>query len=438
MLYRKIEKSIVEHLESDSRIIMIVDGARSVGKTFTVRQAAKKVYGEFIEINMLEDSVDKKHFAESMSVDEFIFRLNMVAPKINSKKFRKLVFIDEIQAYPYLLTLLKFLSENDEYRFICSGSLLGVTLQKTTSIPMGATRFIRMFPLDFEEFLIANNIGENAILKFKQYFNDSRSLDDSIHNTLMDKFKKYLMVGGLPLAVDTFIKTNDVKLVRDVQSDVFESYKIDASQYDQKDKLNIRKIYQMIPSLMENKKKRIKYKDIENKEDARFLQYANDFEYIISAGIAVSVQAVSNPEFPLTSTATRNIFKLYMNDVGLLTNVLFKNNYFPIIDSTASINLGSLYETIVATELNTHNHKMYYYDNKYKGEVDFLIDDHQTLSVLPIEVKSGKNYTKHSALNNLKNTPNYNVKKAYVFSNEKEIVVKDKVIYAPIYNIMFL
>ena len=193
----------------------------------------------------------------------------------------------------------------------------------------------------------------------------------------------------------------------------------------------------MLPSNMENKKKRIVAKNIENKKGKTFNDYSDEFEYLISAGIALNVQAISNPGFPLVQSSSKNLLRLYLNDVGILTSILYGNNIRAVLDDERSINLGSVYETVVASELIAHGYKLFYYDNRGKGEVDYLIDDYDSLSVVPVEVKSGKDYTVHSALSNFAKNENYNLKKAYVLSNEREVIKKDKIIYMPIYNIMF-
>lgn len=189
---------------------------------------------------------------------------------------------------------------------------------------------------------------------------------------------------------------------------------------------------------MENKKKRIVVKEIENKKGKTFNDYADEFGYLISSGISLSVQAISNPKFPLVETASKNLLKLYLNDVGILTNILYKNNVKAILDNERSINLGSVYECVAASELIAHGHKLFYYDNRKKGEVDYLIDDYENLSVLPIEIKSGKDYQIHSAISSFTNNVEYKIKFGYVFSNERTIKKRDKIIYLPIYYIMFI
>ena len=241
----------------------------------------------------------------------------------------------------------------------------------------------------------------------------------------------------MPDAINTYLSEKNIVSVRNIQAEIHEYYASDASKYSLENKLKISRIYDLIPSNMENKKKRVVVKNIEGKRGKTFNDYQEEFEYLVSAGIALNVQAISNPKFPLIESASKNLIKLYLNDVGILTGILYGNNINAILDDQKSINLGSVYETIVASELKAHGKKLYYYDNRNKGEVDFLIDDYDSLSVVPIEVKSGKDYTVHSALNNFVNSEDYHIQKGYVVSNERMISQKGKIIYVPIYYIMF-
>ena len=437
MLYRKIESVIENHLKSDSKKILLVDGARQVGKTYIIRYVGKKLFENFIEINMVEDSLGDRLFAETKSIEDFYLQVSMLEGHKMKAKENTLIFIDEIQAYPHLLTLLKFLSQDNKFTFIASGSLLGVTLSQTTSIPIGSIRKVRMFPLDFEEFLYANGMNEIVVSSMQKKFERLEALDEPMHKKMMDLFRKYLLVGGLPDAVNSYLEEKNIQSVREIQSEIHDYYAADASKYDEEKKLKIRRVYDLIPSNMENKKKRVVAQSIENKKGKTFNDYSDEFEYLISAGIALNVQAISNPVFPLIESTGKNLLKLYLNDVGILSGILYGNNIRAVLDDERSINLGAVYETVVASELIAHGHKLFYYDNRSKGEVDYLIDDYDSLSAVPIEVKSGKDYTVHSALNTFVQNEDYHIKKAFVVSNERTITQKGKITYIPIYYIMF-
>ncbi|MBO4629137.1 MAG: ATP-binding protein [Treponema sp.] len=438
-MFRKIKAYISDFLKSDPQKILIIDGARQVGKSYIIREAGTELFENYVEINLLEDSLNNCYFANTKSTSDFYLQLSMIAGDKLKEKENTLIFLDEIQAYPHLLTLLKFLNQENRFTYIASGSLLGITLSQTSSIPMGSIEVKQMYPMDFEEFLIANNFGELAISALKEKFNKRETLEENIHNNLLGLFKKYLLSGGLPEAVKTFVETNNIISVRTIQNQIHEYYGMDASKYDLEHKLKIKRIYDMIPSTLENKKKRIVVQDIENKKGKRFSSYQDEFDYLINAGVALEVKAISTPVFPLNEHSGKNLLKLYLNDVGILSGILYQNNIRAILDSENSINLGTLYEAVVAQELKAHGKQLFYYDNKSKGEVDFLINDYDSLSILPIEVKSGKDYSVHSALNSFLQNKDYNVSNAIVFSNERIVTTTPAgITYLPIYYVMGL
>ena len=437
MLYRKMEALIEAHLTSDSQKILLIDGARQVGKTYLIRYVGQQLFENFIEINLVEDSLGDRLFAETRTVEDLYLQISMLAGERMKQKENTLIFLDEIQAYPHLLTLLKFLSQDGKFTFIASGSLLGVTLSQTTSIPMGSIRKVRMFPLDFEEFLYANGMSRMAVSAMRKKFEKREALDEATHNKMMDFFRKYLLVGGLPDAVNSYLSDHNIQLVREIQREIHDYYAADASKYDEEKKLKIRRIYDLIPSNMENKKTRVVAKRIEGKKGKRFGDYQDEFDYLVSAGIALNVRAISTPVFPLLESSGKNLLKLYLNDVGILTGLLYGNNIRAVLSDQTSVNLGSVYESVVASELIAHGYQLFYYDNRTKGEVDYLIDDYESLSAVPIEVKSGKDYTVHSALNTFVQNEDYYIKKAFVVSNERKVTTQGKVTYLPIYDIMF-
>ena len=323
MLYRKIAKNIEEHLTSNSNKIMLIDGARQIGKTYIIRYVINKLYENIIEINMLEDQLGERIFEKVKTINDFYLSVSMIAGEKMKDRDSTIIFIDEIQAYPHLLTMLKFLREDNRFTYIASGSLLGVTLASTTSIPMGSIMVKKMYPLDFEEFLYANGFNNDSIIALMNKYQNKESLDINLHNKLMDLFKKYLFIGGLPDAVNTFIEEYNIVKVREIQDEIYNYYKMDASKYSIDKKLKISRIYDMIPSNLENKKKRIIIQDIENIKGKRFSDYKDEFDYLINAGITVEVKAISNPTFPLIQTATKNLLKLYLNDVGILSSILY-------------------------------------------------------------------------------------------------------------------
>lgn len=438
MLYRKFTHRIEAFFKNEPKKILLINGARQIGKSYLIRHVGKKMFKNYIEINLKEDKESIGIFETVRSTADFYLQLGTIAGNKLGTKENTLVFLDEIQSYPHLMTMLKFLNQEDRYTYIASGSQLGVALAQTASVPIGSVTIEEMYPLDFEEFLLAMGCGKETIDGVKEKFLAGESLNESMHNYMLQQFKLYLLVGGLPEAINKFLENRNMMHVRRVQRDIHALYRIDASQYDNDKKLVIRKIYDMIPSNMENKKKRIIVKHIEEtKGHKQFSDYAEEFEYLTNSGIALSVQAVSNPKFPLLESESKNLIKLYMNDVGLLTNLLYDTNINAVLRDERSINLGSVYESVVAQELHAHGYPLHYYDNKQRGEVDYLIDDYDNLTVLPIEVKSGKDYTVHSALDKFLNTADYHITRAVVLSNEREVRKKGEIIYQPIYYCMF-
>ena len=270
MLYRKIASLIEAHLQSDSNKILLIDGARQVGKTYIVRYVGQKLFENYIEINLVEDALGAGLFANVRTVEDFYLQVSMLAGDRMKEKENTLIFLDEIQAYPHLLTMLKFLAQDGRFTYIASGSLLGVTLAQTPSIPMGSIRKVQMFPLDFEEFLYANGLNEFAITAMRRRFEALEALDEATHNKVMDLFRKYLLVGGLPDAVNTYLAEKNIQTVREIQREIHDYYAADASKYGEERKLMIRRIYDLIPSNMENKKKRVVAKSIEDKKGKTF------------------------------------------------------------------------------------------------------------------------------------------------------------------------
>jgi hypothetical protein len=438
MLERKFTQYLEQFLREENNKILLVNGARQIGKSYLIRYVGNRLFTHFVEINLKEDKEGERVFSTVHSTTDLYMRLSNYYSKPLGDKSNTLIFLDEIQSYPHILTMLKFLNQEGRYRFIASGSQLGVALAQTPSVPIGSVEIKQMYPLDFEEFLWATGVGKEWIRNIQQHYQNEESLDEASHNLLLKRFLYYLLVGGLPEAVNTYLEDRNMVRVRGIHNDIHELYRIDASQYDEEHKLKIRRIYDLIPSNLENKKKRMVYKKIENKTGKHFADYADEFEYLSNSGVALEVLAISNPHFPLVESEQKRLVKLYLNDVGLLTNLLYGLNVNAVLQDLRSINLGTVYESVVAQELHAHGFNLHYYDNKQKGEVDFLIDDYKHLQVLPIEVKSGKDYTEHSALTKFLDTPEYGIEHALVFSNERDVRQKKGVTYLPIYYCMFL
>ena len=273
MLYRKIQSTLEKYLNSDSNKVLVLNGARQVGKTFIIRHVGQKLFKNYIEINLKEDAEGNQAFSQVRTVKDFYLQLSVLAGEKMGNKKDTLVFIDEIQSYPHLLTMLKFLKGDDRFTYIASGSLLGVALAQSTSIPIGSIETHHLYPLDFEEFLMANGVGQEVLDHLRECFDNRQSLDSALHNIIFKHFKRYLLCGGLPDAVNTFLSTDNIVELRQLQSEIHNYYGADASQYDKENKLKIRRVYDIIPSNLENKRKRVFVNRIEEIKGKRFNDY---------------------------------------------------------------------------------------------------------------------------------------------------------------------
>ena len=314
-----------------------------------------------------------------------------------------------------------------------SGSLLGVELTGLKSAPVGYLNTIEMFPLDFEEYIVALNIKRETINKLKKSFDEKTKVDEFVHGRMIEAFKSYLLVGGMPEAVVSYVNDTDYNKVYNIHLSIIEQYKLDFAKYEKEKRLKLKKIYDLIPAELADKNKRYIFKNID--PNIKYDRYENSFNWLIDAGVALPVYNVTEPRLPLLINSKSNLFKLFLSDIGMLTSLYGKTTQMAIMNDDISLNCGAIYENVVAQELNSHGFKTYYFNSHKQGELDFVVEYKDF--VCPIEVKSGKDYTKHSALNNVLNNKDYGIKNAFVFSNFN-VEVNGNVIYYPIYFIMFL
>lgn len=438
MFKRKIESELYKYYEAkDNPKILIVYGARQIGKSYIIRETAKTSFKHYVEIDLKDDFETDKRFANIKTTKDFYLLVGSMFSGLNNSE-DTIIFLDEIQYYPHLMTMLKPLKKENKYRYIVSGSLLGITLRHSF-IPMGSITEKRMFPMDFEEFLWANNYGKDVISYLKDCFSNLKSINESIHQITLRLFQDYLLSGGLPDAVTQYVNNRNVSEMRKVHSEIYGFYNDDCSKYDEEHKLKIKRIYNLLSSNMANKVKRIQFKKIEDKDDSNLEKYEDEFDYLFDSGISLPSRAVSNPVFPLTESRSKNLLKVYYNDVGILTNILYRNNINAVLNKDKGINLGSVYETAAAMELIAHGHELYYFDSKKVGEVDFLINDYNNLRVLPVEIKSGNDQTNFRAIPKLVDPDgNYNIPLGFVFGNKNVVKKENNLITLPIYLIMFL
>ena len=432
-MFRKAKSKLIDW-KNNSNKAMLVTGARQVGKTYIIREFLEEEFGNenFIEFNLFENELVRKTIENSSNSEDLLFRLSALSNKPLNKG-KTIIFLDEVQVCSNIITAIKFLVNEGSYRYILSGSLLGTELKDIKSIPIGYMDSFQMFPLDFEEFLIANGLSIDVIDKIKTNFENLTPVDNIVHSKLIDMFHLYLIVGGMPAVVKKYIETNNLKYVVEEQKYINRYYRQDISKYDKENRLYIKDIFDLIPSELNNQNKRFIMKNLN--ENIKFNRYENSFIWLKEAGVALPCYCADEPKTPLILSKSRNLFKLFHCDVGLLSSMYMDNNLqIKILNKDKDINFGSIYENAIAEELVSKGFDLYYYRSNKYGEIDFLIENNG--EIIPLEIKSGKNYKKHNALDNLL-TNGFDVHKAYILSNNNIEVNKNK-IYLPIYMIMFL
>ena len=431
MIKRKIDRYLQDFFLNDKKALLLT-GARQIGKTFSIRQFGHKHFKSFVEINFIDNPDLASVFNVPRNSKEILLRLSTVS-KQQLVPGETLIFFDEVQECPEIVTAIKFLVEEGSYRYILSGSLLGVELKNLRSAPVGYLSVKEMFPLDLEEFASAIGINENVIEALRKNFEASSVVDSFVHQKMMEVFRLYLIVGGMPAAVEKYLDTNNLQEVMREQQSIIRLYKQDIAKYDPNHKLYIEEIFDRIPAELDAKNKRFILKNLN--ENMKFSRYENSFLWLKDAGVALPVYNVEEPTVPLILSSSRNLFKLFLSDIGLLASLYADGIQLKILEHEPSINFGSIYENAVAQELHAHGFNLYYYNNKRQGELDFIIE--QDGNVLPLEVKSGKDYERHKALSNVMNSTTYQIPKAYVLCNDNVKQV-GKITYLPIYMLMFI
>ena len=432
VLKRKIEKDIMHWIETSEKALLIY-GVRQAGKTFIVRECLEAAGCDYIEFNLIRQPEIIDILDKATGIDDLILKLSLYSDKkiVPGKTF---FFFDEIQKYKEIVTRIKFLVDDKRFRYIMSGSLLGVEIVDLKSAPVGYLRSIDMYPLDFEEFLQIFHVEEPILSRLRSAYMTKTPVDEVIHGKIMEMFNLYLIIGGMPAAVEKYRTTGSIDDVMDEHHSIIEQYKLDFTQYEEENrKLIITHIYEMIPAELNEKNKRFMIADI--RKNLRYDRVSDSFTWLWKAGVALGVFNTTEPTVPLLLNEKSSLFKVFLSDVGLLTTVYGKACKLRIVNKEKDINKGAVYENVVAQELYAHGYPLYYYNSKKKGELDFVIE--HAGQVLPIEVKSGKDYEKHSALDNVMSVEEYGINEAYVFTNDN-IKTKGKITYLPIYMVMFL
>lgn len=433
MLWRKKENQITAWIK-EGKQALLVTGARQVGKTFLIEECLKKEKKDFVYFNFIDQPNLIKIFDSVINegVDSFIERISLASSK-SLVRGQTIIFFDEIQMCKEIVTKIKFLVKDGSFKYVLSGSLLGIELSDLKSAPVGYLKTIEMYPLDFEEFCVAQGIKETTLKTLKNCFDEVKEVDDFIHATLIETFKRYLIIGGMPQAVSEYIKEHDFNKVSQIHQDIINQYRVDFTKYEKKEKLKLLSIYDLIPSELASDNKRYMISNINSK--AKFNRYENSFNWLVDAGVAIPVYIICQPRLPLEINKKSNLFKLFLSDIGLLTTLYGKATQLAIINDDKSLNCGAIYENAVAQELHTHGFKGYYFNSHKQGELDFVIEFNG--KVTPIEVKSGSNYKHHQALSKISRNPNYGISQAFVLS-KRNVSKENDIIYYPIYMLMFI
>ena len=431
MIYRKAESEIKDWIEKEKKALLVT-GARQIGKTYLIRECLKSSGLPYVEFNFVEQPELISLFETSSSTQELLLRMSVVSGK-SFEAGKTIFFFDEVQECKEIVTRIKFLVDEGNYRYIMSGSLLGVELNDLRSAPVGYMRILDMYPLDLGEFIKAVGVQESTIALLKQCFRNRTIVDTFVHEKMLDIFYLYLIIGGMPEAVDVYLKTNDLNQVARIHEDIIRLYKKDFSKYEKEHKLKLQEIYDAMAGQLNSKSKRFHLNTLG--KGMNYDRVVNDFLWLKDAGVALPVYNIQEPKLPLKMSENRSLFKLFFSDVGLLTSQYSNDTKIKILTKNSGINNGALFENAVAQELISKGMCVYYFSSKKQGEIDLVIERNGV--VCPIEVKSGKDYKRHSALENILSNKNYDIQEAFVFSNANVEIV-GKRIYMPVYMCMFL
>lgn len=426
-MFRKDSITIKEWLENSNKALLVT-GARQIGKTWLIRDEIDKSGLKRFEINFIDQPDMVNYLNAEMSAEDFLVKLKMIMPE-EYKIHETVVFFDEIQKCPEIVTKIKFLVDEGSFRYAMSGSLLGVELKGISSAPVGYLSIIRMYPMDFEEFMVANGISKTTLDMLKDKFETCQPVDDFIHQKLLSLFFVYLIVGGMPDAVKKYIETKDIREVDKIQRDIVELYKEDFSQYEHEDKkLKLKSIYEIVPAELNKQNKKFVFTMLD--KELKFDRYENSFLWLKDAGVVIPVYNAASPVIPLLASKSSNVFRLFSSDIGLLTSAYPAETKIELISQNGEVNNGAHFENAVAQQLLANGFEPYFCKKKNVGELDFLIE--MGGKVVPIEVKSGKNYKSHKALNHYLDVSEYHLERAYVFSTSN-VEKEGNIIYLPIY-----
>ncbi len=430
MIHRKADKWIDYHYKTTKKALLLT-GARQVGKTYAVRHAAERLGWHLVEMNFLLQPETIKIVHGAGDIKEVLLRISAYANEALEWE-KTLIFFDEVEEYPDVMTWVKAFVDKG-YHLALSGSLLGVELNNVRSVPVGYMDEIQMCPLDFEEFIRAVGVQSAVIDTIREAWTEKTAVDAYVHAKMMQLVNLYLLVGGMPAVVQTYVDTNDMQRVLNEQKAILSLYKKDIGRYDHEGKLYINDIFDLIPAELNAKNKRFILKKLN--EHFKFSRHENSFTWLRDADMALPTYNAEEPKAPLILSKASNLFKLFQNDVGLLACQYADGIQLRILQGETNINNGAIYENLTAQELHAHGWELYYFQSKKQGELDFLLE--RDAEIIPLEVKSGKDYERHVALSKVMRNAEYGIRQAIVLCNDN-LKTQGNVTYAPIYMLMFI
>lgn len=430
-LYRTVRERLERWHEDPAHKALLVTGARQVGKTFAIREFIRDRYETALEINFIETPRAKAIFEGDLDASSIIMNLTAFS-QTPLTRHRSVIFLDEVQECPRARSAIKFLVDDGRFDYVESGSLLGVLYRDVPSLPVGYEHVVRMFPLTLREFFVALGVQQEILDLVKECYERRREVPQAIHERMLRMTRIYLACGGMPAAVDCLVRTQDLAQTLLVQRDITELYRQDIARYAS-NKPHVKAIFDAMPSEIIGSNKRFTLRSLA--PTARMERYASDFMWLVDAGVALPCYNVRAPQVPLALNEQHSLFKLYPCDVGLLGSMLEQPVQFELIQGDAGVNNGAMLETLAAQDLSANGYGLRYFDKSRYGEVDFVLPHGS--SALPVEIKSGKTYRRHSALNNVLATKEWDIRDALVFC-QGNVEVADAVCYLPWYMLMFL
>lgn len=437
MLRRKAYNQLLDWRNRSSKMVLLVKGARQIGKTYTIEQFAAEQYQNYIRINFDENPAYKTIFDNDLDMNTLIKQISLRIPSVKIVPGKTLFFFDEIQDCPKAQTALKFITQDGHYDCIATGSLLGISNgrffgnEEPPAYPVGYVEHLDMYSLDFEEYLWARGISEQSIADVKEYFDRKKKVPPAIHDRMMELFREHIVVGGMPRVVQEFVNTGNFNAVLKLQRDIISDYASDIAKYaESAEKVKARSCFYSIPKQLAKDYKKFQYSIVEKKGTSR--KFGGSLEWLYDAGIINFCYNLRCPELPLEGNAMDDIFKVYMRDTGLLTAMLEDGSQADIIDGKLGIYKGALYENIIADIFGKLGKKLFYYEYRGQMEIDFFI--RRNSQAQAVEVKSAGN-TKSKSLDNI--IRNYGVEHGIKLSSNN-ISISEKIENFPLYMAMFL